>query len=217
MIALSFVSCHEEHAHIQGNISGLSDREVYLKVYEQSLRTIDSVPMIGGRFSFDMPPILPDMVYVCFSGYPDYFIPVILEGQDLYISGNFTYRDAMEVSGSPANEDFRRFREQVRWHEIQLRAIRMEMEGLSASGPDSLLYRTLSRQGDSIDAMVRTAEVRFVRENPASLLSAFLVARQLTDSTNRKTADSLLRQIDTTTVRNAFINRLRLQRTYGPK
>ncbi|MBQ4278690.1 MAG: DUF4369 domain-containing protein [Rikenellaceae bacterium] len=209
------VSCRSEHFHIRGNITGLNDCEVYLKVYERALRTIDSTRMTDGRFVFDMPPILPDMVYVSFEGYEDFFVPVIIEDHNIYISGNFNYPDAMEVTGSPANEDFSRLKDQVRWHEIQLGAVELELSREDWREQDSTERRRLERARDSISNLVATAQARFVRANPASLASAFLVARQLTDSTDRRTADSLIRQLDTTAVRSAFVDRLRRQRAYG--
>ena len=214
-VLIGGMSCRNEHFHIRGNITGLNDCKVYLQVYERALRTIDSARITDGRFVFDMPPILPDMVYVSFEGYKDFFVPVIIEDHDIYISGNFNYPDAMEVTGSPANEDFNRLKDQVRWYEIQLRAVDLELSREDWREQDSTEYKLLERTRDSISSLVATAQARFVRANPASLASAFLVARQLTDSTDRRTADSLIRQLDTTVVRSAFVDRLRRQRAHG--
>ena len=208
LFVLMVSACRHEHYHIQGNIVGLTDRTVYLNVYEATIRKIDSTRMNQGRFVFDMPPILPDMVYISFADYPNYYIPLITEGSNIYVSGNLNYPNGVEVSGSPANEDFKRFKDQIGWYEVQLRTIELELAQRDPSSEDSTICQRLTYKRDSIAQLVASAQKRFVQANPASLASAFLVARQLTDSMDRHTADSLLRTLDSTMVRNAFVERL---------
>ena len=189
-----------------GNITSLPDGAVYLRAYEGTLRTIDSTISVSGRFSFTLPEILPNILYVQFEGYPDFFIPVMIGGGDISVSGNFNYHDAIKVSGTALNDALWRYRESVRDYDIMLRAIDMAL--MDSLVLDSTKRQVFEHKKDSVKNLLSHSKAEFIRQNRGSVVSAMLAASELTDTSTRRQIDSLLLELDPTMADNAFTRRL---------
>ena len=207
-----FLSCREEPKHIHGDIVNLPDGAVYLRVWEGALRTVDSTRSDGGRFSFLLPDVLPDIFYVQFEGYPNYFIPWIVDGDEVGLGGDFNYPDDIKVSGTAPNDALWGYRESVRRYEVMLRAINRQLELYRSEEMDSVAYRGLLVKEDSLKRIMSGLRRDFVRSHRGSIVSAFLVVSSLSDSSTRAQIDSLIGELDPTMADNAFLRRLHRRR-----
>lgn len=210
--ATAFLSCREEPEYIRGDIVNLPDGKVYLRVWEGTLRTVDSTRSAGGRFSFVLPDVLPDIFYVQFEGFPDYFIPVIVDGEEVGIGGDFNYPDDVKVAGTAPNDALWGYRESVRRYEVMLRAIGRQLEVYRTEEMDSVAYRGLLVKEDSIKRIMAGLRRDFVRAHRGSIVSAFLMVATLPDSASRAQIDSLIGELDPTMADNAFLRRLHRRR-----
>ena len=213
-VLLTF-SCRKEPAHLYGNITSLPNGTVYLKAYEGALRTIDSTLSTAGRFSFTLPEILPNILFVQFEGYPDFFIPVMIGGGDISVSGNFNYHDDIKVSGTAPNDALWKYRESVHDYDVMLRAIDIALA--DSTSLDSLGRGQLQGKRDSLTRLVARSKQEFVRRNRGSVVSAMFAAGELTDSSTRRQIDSLLGELDPTMADNAFMRKLLRRRDNAPR
>lgn len=213
MVLSAFFSCREEPKHIHGDIVNLPDGTVYLRVWEGTLRTVDSTQSNGGRFSFLLPDVLPDIFYVQFEDFPDYFIPLIVDGEEVGIGGDLNYPDDIKVSGTAPNDALWGYRESVRRYEVMLRAIDCQLELYRSESMDSVAYRELLVKEDSLKRIMSGLRRDFVRAHRGSIVSAFLALSSLSDSSTRAQIDSLIGELDPTMADNAFLRRLHRRRS----
>ncbi len=201
-------SCKDDLPYLSGNLVSLPDGVVRLYDYDNSLTAVDSTVSRGGRFTLRQPKALPDLAFVGFDEFPDMLIPVIFDGQNVYISGNLNYKDDITVSGTRANDELREYTASIRGTDIMARTIELE---LNATDPvaDSTKYALMAAKRDSLRSSIAHSKSEFVRKNPSSLVSAMFLAMSLNDSMTYRQVDSLLARLDSTTVDNAFSRRMR--------
>lgn len=207
-ILLGWAGCKSHDTHIEGNISGLTDRMAYLQPYGRTGQGADSVMTSGGRFSFRVPEMPADVMFIRFEGEPNLRIPVIADGQPVHVTGNFAHPGEIVVAGSQANNLLQQYRTDMAGYDLMAHSIALDREGIDPAGADSLLSRALAFKQDSVETLRREARARFVAEHPASPAAAFLVWASLPAGATRTQIDSLIVLLDTTAP-NAFLERLR--------
>ncbi len=212
LVVSAFFSCREEPKHIHGDIVNLPDGKVYLRVWEGTLRTVDSTRSKEGRFSFLLPDVLPDVFYIQFEGVPDYFIPLIVDGEEVGIGGDLNYPDDIKVSGTAPNDALWGYRESVRRYEVMLHAIDQQLGAYQKEEMDSLEYEKLLIKEDSLKQIMAGLRRDFIRSHRGSIVSAFLAVTSLPDSASRAQIDSLIGELDPTMADNAFLRRLHRRR-----
>ena len=199
---------------IEGRISNLPDGEVYLRVWEGVMRTIDSTQSVSGNFSFESPDILPDLLFIQFDGHPDFYLPVIVDGGDISIAGNFNYNHDITVTGTASNDILLKYRSAVRNYSVMLDAIDIEVKvyGDSSALKDSLRLNTLLAKRDSVHGLITGLQDSFVSKNPADIISALLVNSSMHDSISLPQIDSAIGRLDPGIPDNAFSRRLQRRR-----
>lgn len=198
-----------EHDHIRGEIVGLPDQVVRLRALDPDMRTVDTTLSVRGRFEFELPRVLPRMMFVQFDNFAGFFVPVITGG-DVLITGKSDEPDRFVVGGTQACNDMERYRSSTREHEMAIRAINL---GLSAITPDSSQYATLTARRDSLVGLCNGLRDEFIDRNPSSVMSAYLAWTKLSDTIfaaphPRVYACELLDKLDSSMPANTFILRL---------
>lgn len=207
---LAFPACSDDKPCISGNLVSLPDGKVCLYGYDGTLTAIDSAASHGGRFKLRQPRTLPDLAFVGFEAFPDLLIPVLLDGEEVYISGNLNYKDDITVSGTRANDELRRYISSIRNTDIMARAIELELDTMEPA-EDSAGYARMAAKRDSLRGSIARSRSEFVRRNPSSLVSAMFLDMSFNDTMNRRQVDSLISHLDSAIVDNAFLHRLRLR------
>lgn len=224
----ALASCAEKKHVITGNLVSLPDGSVWLYEYDNSMKLSDSTYSYDGRFSMPQPGILPDIVFLRFESYPGFYLPVILDGGDVFISGNFNYKEDIKVTGTETNDALREYASSIRNYRVMIKAIDMELDGMlpdtlrgnvpagyvpTLDEADSTAYAGLSAKRDSLRKLIRESRKNYVDENPGDLLSAMLVSISTNDSMSRHQMDSVFSRIDTATMKpNAFVRRMEERR-----
>lgn len=202
---------HGKHREIYGDITNLPDTKIYLCKYTDALQRLDSTVSSCGNFFLRSPKIGAGILYLEFAGYDNYFVPVLTDGETLYISGNFNYQEYLTVSGSRANEELGRFRKRVRAHDVMLKSVEMSLayyaDSLAVS--DSVLLENLYRKKDSLSNVITEIRSKFIDENPSSILSAIFVLEMAKGKTEPSEIARLLSMLDTDNMEdNDFLREL---------
>lgn len=204
---VTLVSCRDDNAYISGNLVSLPDGEVRLYDFHDRLTAIDSTMSRDGRFAIRQPKTLPDLAFIGFEVFPDLLIPVILDGKQVYISGNLNYKDDITVSGTKANDDLRRYIASIRNIDIMVRAIELELDNIDIA-TDSVKYATMTHKRDSLRRLIDRSRAEFVSQNPSSIVSAMFLNMSMTDSMDYGQVRSLINRLDSTITDNAFSRRM---------
>ncbi len=207
---LMFSACRDVKSYISGNLVSLPDGKVCLYGYDGTLTAMDSTTSHNGRFTLTQPQALPDLAFVGFESLPDLLVPVLLDGSRVYISGNLNYKDDITVSGTKANDELREYTLSIRNTDIMARAIEIELDTMDPT-EDSVRYAQMKAKRDSLRNSIARSRSEFVRRNPSSLVSAMFLDMSFNDSMTRQQVDSLINCLDSTTVDNAFLQRLRFR------
>jgi len=207
-VALSVFSACRRYASIHGNVGNLPDGMVYLMRYDGGAEIIDSAHVNGGRFTIRQPGPLPDIYFFRFG--EGIYVPVAVEGSELYVTGDFDLIYTIRVTGSPGNEALEALLSTMRPYEIMLRTLRLELQEMPPAGPDSLTYRNLALKQDSIRQLIRGVRSDFIKHYPDNLVSAFLVASILADSTAaRSDINALADELDPKMMPSMPLERIR--------
>lgn len=204
-----FVNCDKERHYIHGNIPNLPDGEVWLRT--RDMAAVDSARSEGGRFTIEVPDVLPDMLLLQFGQAPGFTLPVIVDGGSVSVGGNFNYPENITVSGSRANELFYAYRNEVDRYHIMIAAINLELDAYadSTAVADSARYETFYIKRDSIWSIVNGLRGAFIDAHPGSIVSAMFAAEALSDTLSAPLADSLLGRLDPAMPDNAFLRQIR--------
>jgi uncharacterized protein (UPF0147 family) len=203
---LMLFGCSAPRPGITGRIENLADStSIYLRVYEGVLRTVDSTVSINGEFGFDMPRIVPDMMYLQIGDRNISLIPFFVEGIPVEIIGDITNPHRIRAEGSEANEHLALYRSSIEEFEIQLMAIEVAME-LPEVETDEL-----SIKHDSIGFLLAARKIDFISDNSSSIMAAYLATTMIDSTTSQGRINQLVALLDTASMPdNTFIRRLRL-------
>lgn len=207
---MCITGCSNHKTIIDGNITGLSDRRAYLAMHDTEKK--DSTDVVSGKFQFEISSKRPDVVFIKFADEPNFRIPVMTDGNQIAIKGDFADPFSIVVSGSVANDSLQSYRRSVSKYDIMLRSIALDIASGDPLGPDSLQLRSLEYKRDSLIAIRTNIRNGFISSNPANPAAAFLVASNLSDSTTLSEVKAMISRLDTINGRNAFIERLRAKR-----
>lgn len=214
LLPLAFAMCRSESAYIRGNLANLPDGNVRLMVWDGSFTAVDSARSKDGEFAIQTPAVLPDILFLQFESVPDFYLPVVVDGSDVSVSGNFRYSDDITVSGSRPNELYYNYRREVNNYYVLIAAINKELDTYADSTAiaDSTFYLNFYHKRDSLWRLVEGSKNLFVEAHPSCIVSAMFAAETLSDSTSLHQVDSLLGKLDPSMSGNAFLDRLRRRR-----
>lgn len=213
--ALLSPSCGEPAPAVHGDIAGLPDSRVYLSRYDGKMHRIDSAESVGGRFRITLPPAAADILYLEFENNPRQNAPLVSDGHDVHVEGNFNYYGGIVVSGTAPNDELRQYRDSISQPSMLLQTIELGIGSYADSTAlaDSVSYERLLFKRDSTRSVMSSIRRDFVKRHPASIVSAMIAAGEVTPSTPAAKIDSLLGELDTEAQGgNAFIERMRTQR-----
>lgn len=213
-------ACGGDAARIRGQVDAMPDQTVYLcRLMGVETIAVDSAVSHRGRFSIRIPDTEADIFYIRSAdatlGNGD-GIPVVVDNRyegDIFVTGNFNTHNMVEVGGTPPNEELRAYRDSVRATSILLQAVE---KGLApyvaeaeAGNADSAVISTLLSKRDSLQSAMNAIRTRFVKANPASVVSAMIVAGEVTSATTATRIDSMLEMLNTNEMGgNAFLRHI---------
>ena len=197
-------------AIVKGTATGLADG-TKIQLVDADQREIGSTTISGGAFRFEVKKARPDLAYLLYDPSPTAF-RFILEPGTITATVDFTGTPTATFSGTESNDQINllnreRAAHAARLRELESRLIQQETLGQTETPRfDSLL--TVYREAMTAD---EESEQQFLRENPHTVLAAYLQYAAGHSLRTPQEVDSVLNLIAGAPA-NAFTDRLKERR-----
>ena len=186
---------------IEGNMKGLADQSlVFLTDGNKSADTVARTMVKAG--SFKLKGNLPEPgIYEINFGSAQKKYPLFIGNDRIKIMGDVENLKAMEISGSPSQNDFMDFQKVFNPYIMQLNALRQEMNTASSQVQSD----SLTKVSMGIVTKIQEEEDLFIQNRKSSFVSPFvlLVLSQLSDNAQLGKRFALL----TPEVKNSFFGK----------
>lgn len=179
-IALLAFSCTTKSYKIDGIIENATDQMVYLKtMVDRDLIIKDSTMMESGKFAFKGSVEVPDLFAIDFKLKGDRII-LFVENSEILITGNAENIVASEIKGSKAQDlllEFNALQEELAkpLMDIQYKFQSAAMDGSLTPEMEEQLRNEYMTESETL----ADSAVKFVKENPNSVVSAYITLTQL--------------------------------------
>ena len=113
-MAMLLVACGVDSGHfkISGRFLNMNQGEFYIYSPDGDIDGIDTIKVVGGRFTFERPCERPAMLMLVFPNFSEQ--PIFAEpGKSVEIKADASHMKEMEVKGTKANEQMTAFRRQT--------------------------------------------------------------------------------------------------------
>ncbi len=162
---------------ITGDIEGLNDGKVFIQEYVKGkMNTIDSAESFNGHFELNGSVENPKMVYLFLSEQGR--MELFLENSPINISGNIdAIKDAL-IEGSIVQDEYQSYLDLVEPYETKKSELIKEWRA-AAQTNDTLVLARIDLEYSEADSIQNDLVESFIAENPASIISPYLVRRVL--------------------------------------
>lgn len=182
IIALVFGACSsqtQDYVSLEGNLDGLQKEAIKITYQNEGTRTVDSLQVSDGKFSFSDTLTHPTRALLWVGD--QRAIRVYMENSDITVKGNIDSLSNVKIEGSNVHKDYERHRESrpefsENSHQIRKKLSKAEEQGNIEK------QEALAAKLDSINTVLNEYNREFVRNNPDSFFSLQLIDR-MTEST----------------------------------
>lgn len=204
--AVLLFACKTEGFKISGNINGGENQMVYLQRIENNdLVTIDSTSMSNGVFTFKGKVDIADLYALQIGKNGDRLI-VFLENSEVKISGESSNIMAASVEGSAAHALMLDYN--TKQEEISKKMMDINLRYQSSAQSNTLTPETeeaLRAEYVSENAKLITFTKKFVYDNIASPVSAYLTLRHLSYQIDFESLDSIVSKFPAEIQASSFV------------
>ncbi len=163
---------------LTGNVKGLDSGWVYLYHPERDQQVPDSAKVVNGSFEFKGNAAEPEFVLLGYdqNGQKRFPLGFFLEGGKIALQGSVDSLYNADITGSAAQEDLTKFnalRKPLEEKQKQL----YEAYQVAAMSGDRQKAGDIQKQYESLEEESKAVVAKFVKENPASYVSAFQLAQ----------------------------------------
>lgn len=163
---------------LTGNVKGLDSGWVYLYHPEKDQQIPDSAKVVNGSFEFKGNAAQPEFVLLGYdqNGQKRFPLGFFLEGGKIALKGAVDSLHNADITGSAAQEDLKKFnalRKPLEEKQKQL----YEAYQVAAMSGDRQKAGDIQKQYELLEEEGKAVVAKFVKENPASYVSAFQLAQ----------------------------------------
>ncbi len=160
---------------IHGKISGPQPQKVYLKFYkDKQMTVIDSSEVTAGTFTFKGKVEFPDQ-YVLQFGSTNNQMALFIENSPIEVIVNLDSIQASTIKGSEVNDTYEALQDSKEVLNNQMELVYTDFK--TTTNPT--LKKELERKLDSLDLVAVQVSKKFIKENPQSILSPFIIDREI--------------------------------------
>ena len=183
---------------IEGQIEGAPDGWVFFLHQQADSAVTDSVKITHGHFRFtgkvDEPTLfslsLPNSMQEL-----DFFV----ENANIHIQGHADSLAQARVTGSPAQQDYEAYQQQMQPFNQQYMALYQAYEDAVRAGTLTQKQDSINAAANHIDSLQTAAMVSFITQHPKSVVSAWVVTRSnLIYEPDVQILDKIYQSLDTT-------------------
>ncbi len=163
---------------LTGNINGLDNGWAYLYHPEKEQQVPDSAEIVNGSFTFKGIAVQPEFVLLGYDQHGQKRFPLgfFLEGGKITIKGTVDSLYKADITGSAAQEELKKFNALRKPIEEKQKELYEAYQVASMSG-DAQKAGEIQRQYEALEGESKALVAKFVKENPASYVSAFQLAQ----------------------------------------
>ncbi len=163
---------------LTGKISGLESGWAYLYHVEKEQEMPDSAKIVNGSFEFKGNAAHPEFALLGYdqNGQKKFPLGFFLEGGKITITGSLDSLQKADIRGSGAQEEFKKFNEQRKPIEEKQKQLYDQYQMAAMQG-DPQKAGEIQKQYESLEGENKALVAKFVKENPASYVSAFQLAQ----------------------------------------
>lgn len=163
---------------LTGNIQGLDSGWAYLYHAEKNGEIPDSARIVNGSFEFKGNAAQPEFALLGYdqNGQKKFPLGFFLEGGKMTIKGSLDSLYKADINGSATQEDFKRFNELRKPIEEKQKQLYDQYQMAAMSG-DAQKAGEIQKQYEALEGENKGLVAKFVKENPASYVSAFQLAQ----------------------------------------
>ena len=163
---------------LTGNINGLDSGWAYLYHPEKQQQIPDSAKIVNGSFTFKGNAVRPEFVLLGYDqqGQKKFPLGFFLEGGEITVKGTVDSLYKADITGSSTQEDLKKFNELRKPIEEKQKQLYEAYQVASMSG-DGKKAGEIQQQYELLEAENKALVTKFVKENPASYVSAFQLAQ----------------------------------------
>ena len=163
---------------LTGNVKGLDSGWAYLYHPERNQQIPDSAKVVNGSFEFKGNAAQPEFVLLGYdqNGQKRFPLGFFLEGGNIALKGTVDSLHNADITGSAAQEDLKKFNASRKPLEEKQKQL-YEAYQVAAMSGDRQKAGDIQKQYESLEEEGKAVVAKFVKENPASYVSAFQLAQ----------------------------------------
>ncbi|HRP56797.1 TlpA disulfide reductase family protein [Agriterribacter sp.] len=165
---------------LTGNIAGLDSGWAYLYHPEKEQEIPDSAKIVNAGFEFKGNAAYPEFVLLGYdqNGQKKFPLGFFLENGKITINGSVDSLYKADINGSDSQEELKKFNEQRKPIEEKQKQLYDQYQMAAMQG-DAQKAGEIQKQYEALEGESKTLVAKFVKENPASYVSAFQLAQTL--------------------------------------
>jgi len=163
---------------LHGTVTGVDSGMIYLQRFDTESSDwvrIDSANLEKGTFTFKGATFMPEMWYLTMNE-KQIFVPVFVENGDLEVMIFADSTDRSTVTGSASHDIFTNYGKQSDSLDALQMAIYRDYKAAREAGDTAAMEKADSASTE-IDKAMKAALISFVKENPATVVSPYLIMR----------------------------------------
>jgi len=182
---------------LTGEIQGLDSDWVYLKHEQTEQGDIDSVRAGKGRFVFTGRAAAPEFCLFALSnaGTKEFRTGFFIQNGELVLSGKKDSIDEASLTGSPAEEEFKRFEQGQLLFYSAFGAMRQDYE-MARTKNDEKKIDSLQKAAVKLNASQRRSIVLFALDHPSSYVAPYVVFSNFENNPDVHQLDSAYKGMD---------------------
>lgn len=191
-LALAIVSCQsaKNEYSINGSISGVETGKVYLqKLVDGQPQSIDTAEVVDGKFVFKGKMEIPD-IRILRLNEQDYFAQFFLDNAKINVQAKKDSLRNTKITGSPSQDIFQIYIDEMEKLNKDVMTIQQKFQAAQSSGNSN----EAEKAKIEYQAMMDNNKVytkNFVKENSASVVSAYIALIQLANQVEADELDSI--------------------------
>ncbi len=198
-------SCSNNDSYkIEGKVENVAEGWIFIKkVVENELKSVDSVELKDGKFTFEGKQDSPEMVYVMMAEQRQPLM-LFLENAKIELTVNFDSIAGAKVTGSKSHEQYVEFNTKLEpFSKKQEELYNQYMEAQMSQ--DSAKVAGIIAQYDKLYEEQKVAIKDYIKANTASFVAAYVAKSHLSYELDFGGLDSLLAQFDASIANSSYI------------
>ncbi len=213
LAAILIFGCTGKHKNAQNEftinatISGITDGKILLQKRENgTFVTVDSTSLAGGKFTLKGKITLPEYYYIAIGDKPDK-IKLFVDPSDIQITVNADSLSEAKITGSATQDQYQAYLKSVGDFDKKLDALDAQYQKAKEANNMPTLKK-LDSLSEAVDKEKSAFTAKYVRENPKTVLSPWLVMSNAYQFT-LEDLESFDKAIDTSLSKSVYVIKMK--------